>query len=89
MSTQVPLLLLQRDELAIPAEQAGAAVASGTWVLLQDPDSYGAALANSIASELRLLGHPSSLQRRRATSPWSNRTTTCWTFVQRSTALRC
>ena len=51
------LLLLQRDELAIPAEQAGAAVASGTWVLLQDPDGYGAALANSIASELRLLGH--------------------------------
>ena len=51
------LMLLQADEGQLAAQPSSAAASPGTWILLQDLDGYGAALANSIASELRLLGH--------------------------------
>lgn len=51
------LMLLEVDVAAIEPTQSYAADSPDTWLLLQDSDGYGAALANSVGSELRLLGH--------------------------------
>lgn len=50
------LSLLQCDSEVGVLTQDVPAASAGTWVLLQDNDGYGAALANIVAGELRLLG---------------------------------
>ncbi len=51
------LMLFQSDGEAASSTQGAVAEPPGTWILLQDGEGYSAALANSVASELRLLGH--------------------------------
>lgn len=50
-------LLLLRNRNAVTVAAEALPVPSGTWILLQDPHGYGAALADLIAAELRNQGH--------------------------------